>query len=274
MEIKKSEITSDPPVDILNTPAGKIAISREGDSKNPLLLCVHGIPGSHRDFRYLAPHLSDSFFVVRIDMPGFGDSPLGSINSVSGWAKVLLAVADFFRKKDFFLLGHSFGGGCIYRLAAEHSERTRGMFLLASVGIRRHRGYGGKDPKHYHRLGIIAGTPVIRQLIVSMTRNHYGKLGLKPPEPHEWQIVRRHLQLIGSLDFELISRQAPQLQVPALLCCCLDDRIVEPEIVAETAEVLPKGQLVTYAGGGHHLQKTQAYEIASKMKEFLLTLPC
>jgi haloalkane dehalogenase len=75
------ELTSDPPPEVLQLPEGPLAYIDEGPREGRALIAVHGIPGSARDFRYLAPQLSSRVRFVRFDMPGFGGSAPPAPNS-------------------------------------------------------------------------------------------------------------------------------------------------------------------------------------------------
>ena len=63
---------------------GVAAYTNEGSG--PVIVCVHGIPGSTFDFRWLAPALSQNLSVIRIDLPGFGKNAKG-ITSRSGYGR-------------------------------------------------------------------------------------------------------------------------------------------------------------------------------------------
>src|SRR5512140_2568419 len=97
---------SDPPGRLVETAAGAVAISGEGPSDGLPILCVHGVPGSRRDFRYLAPLLAVRFRVLRVDMPGFGESPAGPDADLAAWAEVLLALPAALGLERFALLAH------------------------------------------------------------------------------------------------------------------------------------------------------------------------
>lgn len=49
--------------------------SSHGDAR-PLVVTVHGCPGTHRDYRYLGPYLEPNFMTMRLDVPGFGGGGL------------------------------------------------------------------------------------------------------------------------------------------------------------------------------------------------------
>lgn len=90
---------------------GDLAYTAEG-SGDITIVAVPGLPGSGRDFRWLAPALSDRFRVIRVDPPGYGSSPR------SRWAGMSTAeradavgrVIDHLEVPSVALIGHSAGG--------------------------------------------------------------------------------------------------------------------------------------------------------------------
>ena len=67
---------SDPPAQFVND---SLAYTDEG-SGEPAIVAIPGLPGSGRDFRWLAPLLADRFRVIRIDPPGYGASPRSTVS--------------------------------------------------------------------------------------------------------------------------------------------------------------------------------------------------
>jgi pimeloyl-ACP methyl ester carboxylesterase len=257
---------SDPAGRLVETAAGTVAISEEGPGDGLPILCVHGIPGSRRDFRYLAPLLADRFRVLRVEMPGFGESPAGPDAHLAAWAKVLLAVPAALGLERFALLGHSFGGGALLLAGAQAGDRLAGLVLLASMGARRHRSVA-LPPAAYAALMRLMELPLARPVIVALGRSFYRRIGLAPPET--WQELYRHTSLIASVRFSELADGARRTTAPALVAHCLDDRLVEAAIARELAALLPLGRLVEYESGGHHLQKTRAHDLAADITSFL-----
>ena len=52
-----------------------LAYTDEGTG--PVVLAIHGCPGSVRDWRWLGHPLASHFRLIRLDLPGFGETPLG-----------------------------------------------------------------------------------------------------------------------------------------------------------------------------------------------------
>ena len=259
-------IPSDPAGRLVETAEGTVAISEEGPGDGLPILCVHGIPGSRRDFRYLAPLLAARFRVLRVEMPGFGESPAGPDAHIAAWAKVLLAVPEALGLDRFALLSHSFGGGALLLAGARAGDRLAGLVLLASMGARRHRSFA-LPPVAYAALLRLMELPLTRPVVVAVGRSSYRRIGLIPPE--SWRELYRHTSLLASVRLAELAESARQTTAPALVAHCLDDRLVEVAIARELAGILPLGRLVEYESGGHHLQKSRAQDLAAEITSFL-----
>jgi pimeloyl-ACP methyl ester carboxylesterase len=250
---------TDPEPRLIETRVGPIGITEEGAPGATPVLCIHGLPGSTRDFRHLAPHLAGCLRVIRLDMPGFASSPAGTIRTIEGWARTAAAVADALELHRFGILAHSFGGGAAVLAAAEAGERAAFLALIASVGARRHRAYAW--PRPLVRL-LLVGTwfPLLSGHIQGFAKAHYRRLGL--PLPRNLAELRHHLGLMASLDFARVGRAARRVDCPALVAWALDDPLVEPEVGRELVHLIPGAEGLELPDGGHHLQKTRAPLVA------------
>ncbi|MCA9560712.1 MAG: alpha/beta fold hydrolase, partial [Myxococcales bacterium] len=130
---------SDPPRQFIALPDGPVAWTDEG--QGPTLVALHGLPGTARDFRYLAPLLAAHWRVVRIDMPGFGETPVTTAPdpSVEGRARFVNSVLDALDLRRAVLLGHSMGGVVACAVADAAPARVAGLALLSTPGLRAHR---------------------------------------------------------------------------------------------------------------------------------------
>jgi pimeloyl-ACP methyl ester carboxylesterase len=257
---------ADPPARVVDTRCGPIAVSFEGPEEALPVLCVHGIPGSRRDFRYLAPALAERLNVLRVEMPGFGESPANGLATVGGWADTLLAVAEALGHERFALLSHSFGGGAVILAAERAGERLAGAALLATMGARRHRAFA-LPPAVYSVMSGLLRFPPSRPVIAALGRQVYRRIRLTPPD--DWRELLLHTRLLASVDFAALGASARRVAAPVLVAHCADDRMVQPAIVRELAALLPRGRLLEFPTGGHHLQKTRAAELAPAIAALL-----
>jgi pimeloyl-ACP methyl ester carboxylesterase len=106
-----------------------------GDSIKPLVLFVHGSPGSLDAFlEFLTlEKLRDNAWMVTTDRPGFGNSNFG--NAEPSLKKQALALKPILEKykdnKPHILVGHSLGGPLIAKMAMEYPELVDGLIIVA-----------------------------------------------------------------------------------------------------------------------------------------------
>jgi pimeloyl-ACP methyl ester carboxylesterase len=261
---------SDRALSALELPGGRLAYTDEGPAGGPALLALHGIPGSVRDFRHLAPHLTDQVRFVRVDLPGFGGSaPMAeAVGNLSARADALLSLADHLGLERFGVLGHSMGGGTALVLAAEHPDRMALLVLVASVALSRHRGIG-MSPRTFGHFARAIELPLIGGLLARYARGQYRRRGFPGVEQMTTGDIARHFRAIAALDFERQRRLVAGPLPPTLIAYAHDDRMVESWISEELAAALPHARVLAFDEGGHNIQKTRAAELARAIKDCL-----
>ena len=82
-----------------------------GDPKNPSILALHGFRGTHHGLEKIVVPLSDDYFVIVPDLPGFGDSPAftDKPHSIENYARQIEKLAASLQLEKPILLGHSMG---------------------------------------------------------------------------------------------------------------------------------------------------------------------
>lgn len=112
----------------------EIHLTESGDPKLPLVLIVHGSPGSSGDvLDYLADtNLTRHAHVVAVDRPGFGYSGFGETEpSLKRQVRMLKPILEKYRRGKTILVGHSYGGPFIARMAMDFPELVDGLVIVA-----------------------------------------------------------------------------------------------------------------------------------------------
>lgn len=105
-----------------------------GSSEKPLLIFVHGSPGSWDAFKsYLTDQrLLERYQLIAIDRPGFGYSDFGEVMNLSDQAALIdsfiHSIAD---GRKVILAGHSLGGPLVLKLATLRSETYHHLVVIA-----------------------------------------------------------------------------------------------------------------------------------------------
>lgn len=107
-----------------------------GDSDKPVVLLVHGSPGLWDNFLGIMSNASllDSVRVISVTRPGYGLSGSGEYEpSLEKQAAALLRVLDHRSPEEpAVLVGHSYGGPVVARMAMDAPDRVSGLILAAA----------------------------------------------------------------------------------------------------------------------------------------------
>ena len=251
---------------------GPLAYTDEGPPGAPAVIAVHGIPGSVRDFRYLAPQLTADLRVIRVDLPGFGGSaPVAdAVATLRGRARVVVALADALRLERFAVLGHSMGGGTALVLAAEHLARVSHLVLLASLALRPHRGLGA-PPAVFAGVGRALAVPGLRTLLLPWVRAEYRRRRFPGADEKTAADFAVQLRAISAADFDLMRAAVRAPLPPSLVAFARDDHMIETAIAEELAGALPRARVMAFDEGGHNIQKTRAVELGAAIRQLYLS---
>ncbi|MDS1139379.1 alpha/beta hydrolase [Pusillimonas sp. SM2304] len=114
-----------------------VRIHARTGGQGPALLLIHGHPQSHVMWHRIAPELAKRYTVVMPDLRGCGDSdrPDPGGDDSAAYSKRIMArdmveVMQHFGAEDFLVGGHDRGARVAHRLALDHPERVRRLFLL------------------------------------------------------------------------------------------------------------------------------------------------
>jgi pimeloyl-ACP methyl ester carboxylesterase len=254
---------SDPPIRTLAVRGQTVAYRDAG--VGPLVLALHGLPGSGRDFRWLGAALEPRARLLRLDLPGFGDTPRAAAPDPGQAAQAdwVRAVLDALGIEACVVLGHSFGGPLATRVAAT-DPRVRGLALLASVGTRVHRGLGNELWPRAARLA--CRLPGVEARVVTKMHRAMVKAGFPTSMPRAE--VSRTLERLASTRIAHHRRDLTRLAVPCLVAWAEDDPLVEASVSRELGLAAPDGPRLAFPDGGHNVQKSRAIELAEALADF------
>lgn len=114
-----------------------MSLAWSGDPQNPPLLFVHGSPGSHEAWSefLVNKELQKKYHLLAVDRPGYGGSQKGGVElSVQKQAADIVKALEFNHSgKKAILIGHSYGGPVIARIAMDHPEKVAGLIFVAGA---------------------------------------------------------------------------------------------------------------------------------------------
>jgi pimeloyl-ACP methyl ester carboxylesterase len=104
-----------------------------GNKKNPAILLLHGFPSSSHMYRDLITDLSDSYYLIAPDYPGFGQSsaPSPSVYNYSfdNLAMTINHFIDALELKKFSLYVQDYGGPIGFRIAVQRPDLIQALII-------------------------------------------------------------------------------------------------------------------------------------------------
>jgi len=253
-------VPSDPPVRFVD---GDLAYTDEGGG-DVTIVAVPGLPGSGRDFRWLAPELTDRYRVIRVDPPGYGASPR------SRWAGMTTAeranavtrVMDDLEVGPVVLVGHSAGGAVVAHIARHQPDRVSACIMLSATG---------PTANFAEPVLPLLAAPLrlsgVRALLAPVIRRLYAMQGF----PRYLTDDERAFALLDVASFNFSEHRAnlAGMHAPTMVAWAQDDPAISATAFHALADSVPAGPRLEFPDGGHNVQKTHAAEIAQAIVEFV-----
>jgi pimeloyl-ACP methyl ester carboxylesterase len=107
-------------------------VVHDGPRQAPPLLLVHGSGASGAFWSPVVPALADQHHVIRVDLPGCGQSPPARSYDVPDQADRVAALLDDLGLGLVAMAGHSSGGYIITALAERRPDLVRSLALISS----------------------------------------------------------------------------------------------------------------------------------------------
>lgn len=233
------------------------------DGAGDPVVVLHGWGGRIEAMAPVLSCLRDSFRVVALDLPGFGESPpppqAWGTPEYAGFVRATIAALDVGRAH---FVGHSFGAKVALHIAASHPDAVDKLVLVGSPGIR--RAPSGR---------------VRAKRVLSRTARSIGRLG-RPGRAVRDAIYSR----IASADYrdagplrpvltrvvnEDLRPLMPRVAAPTLLVWGERDDAVPIAHARIMQSMIPDAGLVVFDGAGHFAYLDEPARFCRVVRHFL-----
>lgn len=191
----------------VETEAGRLAVLQAGAGEAVVL--VHGLGASKASFLPTVDALAQSYRVIAVDLPGFGDSdkPFGAPYDADFFARAVIALLDSLEIERAHLVGNSMGGRTALEVGLQAPERVGRLALLCSaLAWRRERRWAPLVRAIRPELGLLQLTPrgptkaLVRRLVVGAANDNWAASGVD-------EFLRAYLTSRGRAAFYASARQ-------------------------------------------------------------------
>jgi len=245
--------------------------------RGPQLLLLHGTAASTHSFADLATHLSESFDVMMVDLPGHGFTRAGTIafTSPGAVASSLSALLESEAFAPELIVGHSAGAVAGVELARTIGT-TPALFVSINGAFRSFQGLAKfvapvlakmfyLNPLSTRLMARAAGDAGRVRVLVENTGSR------RLPERNILLYARllRYsghlsgaLSLMAGWDVEGIEGRFAELGIPSLMIVGWDDRAVPPRESREVSEAVRDSEFMGLSGCGHLVHEERPAAIA------------
>jgi pimeloyl-ACP methyl ester carboxylesterase len=242
-----------------------LATEYRDEGVGKVMLFLHGWQDSLHTFDHLTDLLSPGRRIVRLDLPGFGESE--SPDEAWDLDNYVQFVKNFSEKLDIqvdTLVGHSFGGRIAIKGEATKHLQTQKMILIGSAGIAKSRTFRNLTLKLLVKIGgLITYVPPlvfwreeIRKRMYRFVGSDYLGAGA---------LKSTFLKIIS----EDLSTSASKVTTPTLLVWGEDDAATPLSDGKLFAGLIPNSKLKVITGAGHFVHQERPREVAELIQDFL-----
>lgn len=258
------EKPSDPLPQFMEWKGLKLSYSDEGQG-DQVIVAIPGLPGSLRDFRWLAPALPKSIRFIRIALPGFGESERSGYRGMTleERSEPVLALIQHLGLQSVSLLSHSSGSTVIAYLARQHPELVESLIYLSPAGPVAHY------PVALVRfVGRFMAWRLSRGLLFPINRFLFKQLGFP-------SYLTDHERCYATLDAGVTRFKDHRANIlaqkqPALVAWGREDKISPPKFTKALGDLIERGPRCEFEDGGHAIQKSHAVELGTAIEKFML----
>lgn len=206
----------------------------------PVIVLIHGSPGSETDFRKLAPLLADRYRVIVPDLPGFGFSTTDLPDySNRAHAHYVIELLDQLRVQRAHLVGFSMGGGVVLNLADIAPERVASVTMLSAIGAQEMELLG-----NYHLNHSIHGAQLAYLWFIHNAVPHFGWLDSS-------MLSLAYARNFYDTDQRPLRRILSAYQGPMLIIHGEKDVMVPIEVAREDFRLVPQSEIKIFPDESH-----------------------
>lgn len=238
-----------------------------GDKNAPVALLLHGWAADIKSFAKLAEHLQKNYYVIRLDMPGFG----GSEQPRPDWriADYAQFVAHFTAKINLqniaVLVGHSFGGRVSIKAVSGGLLAPQRLVLLDSGGVQHSRDARNQVYKAIAKTGkVVTMLPGLRKFQSKLRRALYTSAGST-----DYLQAGTMKQIFLNTINEDLRTDAAKITVPTLLIWGANDDQTPVEDGKLLAAAIQNSTLHVIEGAGHYVQLDAPEKVQQYIDEFV-----
>ncbi len=242
-----------------------LVIKYKDEGNGPVMLFLHGWQDNLHTFDSLIPFLSFKRRIIRLDLPGFGESEMPK--EIWNLDNYIQFVADFIKELDIevdILIGHSFGGRIVIKGVAEKIFEVNKIILMSSAGIAKSHTFRNLVLKILAKIaGLIMYIPLLVFWREKLRKKIYNLIG--SGYLNTGPLKETFLKIIA----EDLSENAKNITIPTLLIWGISDAETPITDGKKLSQLIRDAELKVINEAGHFVHQEQPQKVAKLIQKFL-----
>lgn len=266
----------------------ELSFTTAGEASKPAVLLLHGLPNSSRMFEEVTPELSQTAYVIAVDLPGFGESDVLPTSSFPAYGQTISELLDRLSVGPRYIYLHDYGAPVGFHIAMQAPEKVLGLIIQNANAHR-----SGFGPQWEQTLAYYANpnpeneAAATAHLTLEGTRAQYvsgvpSEVAARIPA-ERWEEDWRVMNLPGRMDaqralladyghyierFDAIADYLARWQPPALMIWGRHDAFFDLAETLSWMQDLPRME-THVLDAGHLLLETHSAEAAPLLLDFI-----
>jgi len=244
---------------------GETQISLQVLGEGKPIIFLHGWKNDKTIWEPILPYLLHLGKLVFLDLPGFGESKLPSLDwNLEDFAKVVSLLIKELEIKKPVIVGHSFGGRVAIKFVSLWPQEAEKLILIASGGIREKNIFNSLVFLSA-KLGKLPFKIPFFSPLFSPTR----KLFYKVIRREDYLTAGRMKKIFLSIIKEDLTPLLPKISIPTLIIWGEKDRELPLKLGKIMKEKIPSSSLCIFKSCGHFPFLEKPEEFSKTVAKFL-----
>lgn len=247
----------------------KINYKIAGDG--PVILILHGWGGSSDSWLSVQQILAENGYkVICPDLPGFGKSS----NPPKGWeitdyTNFILNFTKAVNLGNFFLLGHSLGGGLSAKFTVLFPEKIKALILCDAAVIRNKKKLNFRRKLAFFLTKggyVLFSIPFLKKTIYPLAR----KIIYKIAGTSDYYLAKGTMkETFKKVSNEDLTNFAAQIKTPTLIIWGKKDKTLPLEDGAVLEKIIPNSEVKIIEGSDHNPHRKKPEQLSQIILKFL-----
>ncbi len=241
-----------------------LAVEYSDAGTGPCILMLHGWKDTLHSFDALVGELSDTFRIVRLDMPGFGASDMPDPSwRLDDYVDFVEACIEKLHLDVAVFLGHSFGGRVVVKGVSRGVFHPQKIVLIASAGVSERNIGRSTTLGLLAKAGKLVTAPLPGTVRSTLRRHLYERIG------SDYHASGRLKDIFLNVVGENLSQAASAIRVPTLLIWGADDQQTPLSDGQKFARIIAGSKLETIPAATHFVHQEHPGRVATLIANFV-----